>query len=212
MIDERLERLRAVLRAHACESCASGVPCEWMLGVRRLIGKVKAEMIAARPETPLKVREPIADQTGLKPRDPGYEGHRTGPGVKKSWRPRSLRNVKKFFRNKENWARFKATAGIDGRITFRSAYERAGIHHITLSHYVNGLTDVKLSTALDLCDKLGCRIDKFAKAMKEAWALAEQRYQAQEAINEAVRESEGGRSAVHSDEGSGTLDSSVIRS
>lgn len=183
MTDERLVKLRAVRNAHACESCASGVPCEWMLGVRRLIGKVKSEA------PPLQVtRKPIPDQTGLKPGQPGYEGHRTGPGVKKAWRPRTLRNQKKFFRNKENWARFKATAGIDGRITFRSAYERAGIHHITLSHYVNGLTDVKLSTALDLCERLGCRIDKFAKAMREAWALAEQRYQAQEAINEAVRE------------------------
>lgn len=188
MSDERLTKLRAVRNAHSCESCASGVMCEWAMGVRRLIGRVKAEMIASKPETPPKVREPIADQTGLKPGQPGYEGHRTGPGVKKAWRPRTLRNQKKFFRNKENWARFKATAGIDGRITFRSAYERAGIHHITLSHYVNGLTDVKLSTALDLCERLGCRIDKFAKAMREAWALAEQRYQAQEAINEAVRE------------------------
>ena len=190
MTDERLIRLREVLACHSCEPCEHGRPCEWAIGVRRLIGKVKAELIANRPESPpLQVtRKPIPDQTNLKPGQPGYEGHRTGPGVKKAWRPRTLRNQKRFFRNKENWARFKATAGIDGRITFRSAYERAGIHHITLSHYVNGLTDVKLSTALDLCERLGCRIDKFAKAMREAWALAEQRYQAQEAINEAVRE------------------------
>lgn len=190
MTDERLERLRAVLRAHACESCASGVLCEWSIGVRRLISKVKAELREARP--PLPAREAPPDQTKLKPRQPGYLGHKTGPGVMKPWRPRTLRNRKKFFRNKENWARFKETAGIHGRMTFKTAYTRAGVHHITLSHYVNGLTDVKLSTALDLCDKLGCKIQNFAKAMREAWELAEQRFQAQEAINEAVIESEKG--------------------
>lgn len=192
MTDERLIRLRAVLRAHACESCASGVLCEWSIGVRRLMSKVKAELRAAPPPLLLVTREAPPDQAGLKPRQPGYLGHKTGPGVMKPWRPRTLRNRKKFFRNKENWARFKATAGIDGRITFRRAYERAGLHHITLSHYVNGLTDCKLSTALDLCEKLGCKIQNFARAMKEAWELAEQRYQAQEAINEAVVASEKG--------------------
>lgn len=186
MSDDRLIRLRALRDAHSCESCASGVLCEWSKGVRRLIRKLVKEI----PLKPLSeiTRAPMADQTGLKPGQPGYQGHRTGPGVKKAWRPRTLRNRKKFFRNKENWARFKATAGIHGLMTFKTAYLRAGVHHITLSHYVNGLTDVKLSTALDLCDKLGCRLENFAKAMREAWELAERRYQAQEAINVAAVE------------------------
>jgi hypothetical protein len=182
-MSERLEKLRGFLADHECPDCAEGQPCRWADGVRRLIRVAEEEERAAAPQ-------PIPDQAGLKPGREGYVGHKTGPGVKKAWRPRTLRNQKKFFRNRENWARFKETARIDGRITFRTAYTRAGIHHFTLSHYVNGLTDVKLSTALDLCDKLHCKIQHFSAAMKEAWELAERRYQSQEAINEAVRESD----------------------
>lgn len=180
---ERLSKLRICLGAHECASCTLGVSCEWAERVRGMIERVEAE-------APDGIKQPVADQTNLKPRQPGYEGHRTGPGVKKAWRPRTLRNQKKFFKNRENWARFKQTARIDGRITFKTAYTRAGVHHFTLSHYVNGLTDVKLSTAMALCEALGCKLQHFSAAMKEAWELAERRYQAQEAINEAVRESD----------------------
>jgi len=130
------------------------------------------------------IEQPI-DQTGLNPGDTGYLGHRIGGGAKHKWRPRTHRNAKKLFRNREAWPRFKATAGIDGRITFDSAWKRARVHPFTLSHYVNGLTDCRMSTAMDLCDKLGCSLEGFAKALKEAWEITERRMQADEAIEEA---------------------------
>ena len=131
------------------------------------------------------------DDPSLKPGDEGYLGHRRSPGRwTKKWRPMTYRNRKKLYRNKENWKRFKATAGIDGRITFASAWHRAEIHFYTLSHYVNGMTDMKLSTAIDFCDRLGCDLNGLGAAMKEAWEIMERRAQAEEAIEEAKKGSE----------------------
>jgi hypothetical protein len=47
------------------------------------------------------------------------------------------------------------------------------------------MTDTRLSTAIDICERLGCKLDRFAKAMREAWEIAERRFATEEAIEEA---------------------------
>lgn len=124
----------------------------------------------------------------MKPGDPGYLGHRTGPGVKKRKRPRTLRNVKKYMKTRESWARFKKTAGMKEDIDFQTAIRRAKLHEFTGKHWINGLTDVKLSTAIDFCNTHNLDMNRFANAMIEAWQIAEQRYQVEEAIVQATAE------------------------
>lgn len=133
--------------------------------------------------------QPPPDQTNLKPGDPGHLGHKVSGGARHQWRPRTLRGVKRsgFFRNREAWPRFRETAGIDARITFTSAWRRAEVHPYTLGYYINGFVDPKLSTAIDCCEAWGCKLEGFARAMRESWEIAERRMQAIEAIEEARR-------------------------
>lgn len=99
-----------------------------------------------------------------------------------------MRNVKKYMRTRESWARFKKTAGMQEDIEFQKAIRRAGIHEYTGLHWINGLTDLKLSTAIDFCNTFGLDMNRFANAMIEAWEIAEQRYQVEEAIVQAAAE------------------------
>jgi hypothetical protein len=132
-------------------------------------------------------------QEQLRPGDEGYLGHRAGPGAAKAWRPQSLRNRKQYMRvadNRRNWPLWRDAAGIHGNMTMGGAYKklRTGgkpIHWLTLIHIVNGLTDCKLSTAIDISERLGCDLNGFTHAMQEAWERTQRRIQAEEAIREA---------------------------
>ncbi len=105
----------------------------------------------------------------------------------KYWRPLSRVTIRKRFRNKEAWRRFKATAGIDGRVTMISAYKRTKFHVLTFYRLINGMTDPRLSTAIDFCAVLGCSMDGFARAVAESWEVTGRRIEAEQAMEEARR-------------------------
>ena len=97
--------------------------------------------------------------------------------------------------NRRNWPLWRDAAGIHGNMTMQGAYKklRTGgrpIHMLTLTHIVNGLTDVKLSTAIDISERLGCDLNGFGRAMQEGWERTRLRIQAEEAILEAKKGSE----------------------
>lgn len=181
MTDDRLERLaklRALVAAHHCESCEAddpSHPCSWMARAATAIATVEAQ---GQEEAVPPPSEP--------PKNKG-RGRQCAPGMpRRIWRPISRRNRKKLYKNREAWPRFRDTAGIDKRITFASAYKRAKCHQYTLAHIINGMTDTRFSTVLDICQNLGCTLNGFAKAIKQAWEIAERRARADEAIQEAT--------------------------
>jgi hypothetical protein len=90
--------------------------------------------------------------------------------------------VKKYMKTRESWPRFRATAGFQEGLWFEDFWKKAKIHRFTALHWINGLTDVKLSTAIDICNQFGLDMNRFANAMMESWEIAEQRYQVEEAI------------------------------
>ncbi len=124
-----------------------------------------------------------------------HVGHQVNRGLR-AWQKvhaESLRNRKTFFKTKEAWARFKQTSGIHGSLTIGGALEKLrkdgaakSLNRRTLNNWVNGLTDVKLSTAIDVCAVWGCSVDDFARAMMDAWEVAERRWATEEAMREAL--------------------------
>jgi hypothetical protein len=190
---ERLAKLRALVAAHEgrarCPVCSDETGtgasvCEWMARARQAIETVERQTDdePVVTPTPEKKRAP-------RPGEKGYLGMRKAPGLpRKVWHPVSQRNRKKFFENREAWPRFRETAGIDGRMTFSVAKRRAGVHQFTLCHIINGMTDTRVSTALFICERLGCTINGFAKGIKQAWEIAERRFATEQAIKEAQGE------------------------
>lgn len=129
-------------------------------------------------------------------RPPGIPagGHQLSRGLRR-WqkaRAESQPNRKQFFHTKEAWARFKQTAGIHGNLSVGGALAKlelagAPIDRRTLTNWINGLTDCKLSTAIDVCETWGCSLDGFARAMLEGWEVAERRWATEQAMAEALR-------------------------
>lgn len=144
------------------------------------------------------------DEAPLKEIDPPplerYKNtHRGSRGSRKKWRPRTQRCRRIRLDEwtpcgiRERWRGFKATAGIDGRMTITSArirFREKGIHPNTLLRWIFGHTDVKLSSAIDACDAWGCTLEGFAKGMKEAWEMSERKWAIQDALDAARREAQ----------------------
>ena len=128
-----------------------------------------------------------------RPKGP-HTGHQLSRGLM-AWQKvhaESLKNRKHFVRTKESWTRFKATAGIHGGLSVAGALAKlnaAGcpIERRTLTNWIAGFTDVKLSTAIDASEVWGIGVDGFARAMLEAWEVAERRWATEQAIAEALR-------------------------
>ena len=128
-----------------------------------------------------------------RPKGIPWKGHQIKRGLRRWQRvhAESMRNRRTFFKTREAWARFKATAGIHGRLTVAGALKKlqdagAPLDYRTLTNWINGMTDVKLSTAIDVCDAWGCSVDGFARAMLEGWEIAERRWATEEAMREAL--------------------------
>jgi hypothetical protein len=115
----------------------------------------------------------------------GMDPKRKGRGALSKYRPKTMRNTKRYYKNKEAWARWKELANIDKRITFASALERTGVQHDTLSRWVNGLTDMRFSSAIAFSEAIGCSLDDLGKAAVAAWETMERRLQTEEAMDEA---------------------------
>ena len=121
------------------------------------------------------------------------QGHQLSRGLR-AWQKvhaESMRNRKTFFKTKQAWATFRATAGIHGGLSVGGALKKlnaAGcpIDRRTLTNWINGLTDCKLSTAIDVSEALDCSLDDFARAMMEAWEVAERRWATEQAMRDAL--------------------------
>ena len=121
------------------------------------------------------------------------QGHQLSRGLR-VWQKvhaESMRNRKTFFHTKQAWATFRATAGIHGGLSVGGAMKKlkaAGcpIDYRTLKNWINGMTDCKLSTAIDVCEVLDCSLDDFARAMVEAWEVAERRWATEQAMRDAL--------------------------
>jgi len=124
-------------------------------------------------------------------------GHKLSRGLR-AWQKvhaESMRNRKTFFKTKEAWARFRATAGIHGGLSVGGALKKleaagASIDRRTLTNWINGLTDLRLSSAIDICEVLDCPLEGFARAMQDAWEVAERRWATEQAMNDALNVSE----------------------
>jgi len=128
-----------------------------------------------------------------RPKGP-HAGHQLSRGLK-AWQKvhaESLSNRRHFFKTKAAWSTFRATAGIHGGLSVGGALAKlqaAGcpIERRTLTNWINGMTDVKLSTAIDVSEVWGIGVDGFARAMLEAWEVAERRWATEQAIAEALQ-------------------------
>ena len=120
-------------------------------------------------------------------------GHQVSRGLR-MWQKvhaESGRNRKHFAKTKHQWAIFRETAGIHGNLSVGGALKKlndAGcpIDRRTLTNWINGFTDCKLSSAIDVCATLDCPLEGFARAMVDAWELAERRWATEQAMNDAL--------------------------